>query len=310
MTRMHKWVKRALLVVALLLAGAIVFAVGGIVLFKGTPGWYRPEELAGTPEERAAAAQRAENKLIEVRNWAELLNADAVHAQADADAQAQAAPGAAAAAAPARAATRAADSLTVAFTEKELNAFFRKWSVAYGWEAKYGRFLSDPVIELQPERLILAGKVTDAGTVASFHFRPALDARGQLRLDLAGVRGGRLPLPQAAWTPQRDKVLAALRARLPAWQRDARIDATGAANGPAIATAMAKLVFDVTTGRPGEPVLFLPLSEGHSVPVRLTAVSVDDHELTLTAQPMTDGERAALLQRIREPYDAETADSR
>ena len=53
--------------------------------------------------------------------------------------------------------------------------------------------------------------------------------------------------------------------------------------------------------------MFLPVGNQRSVPVRLTAVSIEDKELTMTVKPLNAKERAAVLEQIREPYDKETA---
>jgi len=153
---------------------------------------------------------------------------------------------------------------------------------------------------LQNDRLILAGRMKELGAVASFQFRPQLDAAGKLRLDLVRVTGGKLPLPEGAWAKWRDQIVDATRKNVPAWRAQARIDSTGAANFPAMAATLSGLLFAVAEKHPAEPVLFLPLAgERDSVPVKVAKVAVETGKLTLTVEPMSVSERAALLQRIR-----------
>ena len=196
--------------------------------------------------------------------------------------------------------TRAAGSFVVEFSQDEINALFEKWSVLYGWGEKYREFVEEPEIVLRDGRLILAGKVRSFGAVLSVQFSPSMDNAGQLRLELAEVAGGRLPLPDAMWRSYRSSIESALRRRMSAWRAQAKIDASGAANAPAMDATMAQLFFHTMRNEPADPVLFLPLAEGgDSVPVKLRGVQVDDGKLSLAVVPMTTQERRSLLERIR-----------
>jgi hypothetical protein len=46
------------------------------------------------------------------------------------------------------------------------------------------------------------------------------------------------------------------------------------------------------------------------VPVRLTEVSVDNRELTLSVESLSASDRAAMLERIREPHAQASASGR
>ena len=61
----------------------------------------------------------------------------------------------------------------------------------YGLRDKYSDYLDDPKVVLRDGRLILAGRLRELGTVASFQFKPTIDDSGKLRLDLVRVTGGR-----------------------------------------------------------------------------------------------------------------------
>jgi hypothetical protein len=286
---MRKWIKRTLLAIASLLCAAAVLSASGVLMFKAAPAWYHPRGT-GSPQERAAAAERAEAQIEQTHNWAAKVKADedkVLYARRTG------------AAAPT---TRATDPLTITFTEQELSAFFDKWSTAYHWSDKYAAYIEDPAIVLRDGRLILAAKVKELGAIASFQFRPALDATGRLRLELVRVMGGRLPLPDAVWTPQRDKIASSLRRNLPMWQGSAKIEENGASNFATMAASLSRLFLGALHRQAVDPILFLPLvDQGKSVPVRLTQLDIDDARLTMTVVPLNPAERVRLLNRIRSP---------
>ena len=276
-------------VAAVTCVSVVVLAGLGVAMFRGTPTWYTTGEQP-TAAQREQLARAAENKMIEAQNWAATLRADAQRAQR------------AAAAATAPATARAQASHVIEFSDQELNALFDKWSVLHGWRDAYANYLQDPRVILQDDRLILAGRMRElGGAVASFQFRPHLDrASGKLRLDIVRVTGGKLPMPEGAWAKWRDQIVNSTRENLPRWRAQARIDASGAANFPAMAATLSRLLFAVAAKQPADPVLFLPLAgDGESVPVKVADVAVETGKLTLVVEPMTPAERVALLERIR-----------
>ena len=293
--RRRKWIKRSLLGIAVVLTAAAALSYWA---FKGTPAYYHRLQLSDA--ERADAADRAEKKFIRTKEWANDLWVGEERSLAAGQGRDATNPGA-------QATTAAAGQpFTVSFTEHELNAFFEKWSKS--WEQRYQQHVRDPAVVLRDGRIILLGTLVDVGTIASFHFQPLIDDANQLRLTLESVRAGRLPMPEMVWSAQRDRLVAALQRRLPAWQQGATITPNGVANRNAVAAHMSKLLFDVLERRPREPVLFLPFDDdGRAVPVRLTDVRIAEGELTLTVEPMTPADRAVLLERIREPVAAQTA---
>jgi uncharacterized protein YpmS len=289
----RRWIKRfglcAIIVVLVCAAGAMT----GYMLWRGKPAWYRPN--VSSEEERRIAAANAERQLTSITNWANrqrALEDAAAYAK-----QTGATP-----------ATHPNDELIVSFTQDELNAFFDKWSVMYDWPEKYNEYLSDPAIVLRKNRLILAGNVKSMGTITSLHFTPTLDESGKLFLKLASVQAGRLPLPETFWGKQRDELVKNLRENLPRWQRLAKIESNGSTNASAMSAAFTEMLLDAARGDVTDAVLFLPLLDhDRSVPVRLTSVVIEDGAMTLTVVPMSAGERAALLERIRRPIDTATA---
>ena len=293
---MKKWIKRlTLFVVGLVLV--LLLAAVGLYFFgvRGSPDWLR--RPVASDAERAAAATRVEEKLRDTISVVGEMNSYVPTSQPDHTAAGDRRP----------VATQAPRPLKLEVTEDELNALFDKWDRLYGWTKRFKDYVQDPSIVLHEGRIILAGRSEEMGTVISLHFDPQLDKKGELQLRLASVLAGRLPLPQAFFEKYRTSARTRLESALPGLQRKAKIEKDGTANAEAMSAAMAKLFLHVLADQPGEPVLFVPLVKKGSVPVRLTDVKVDDKSLFLTVKPLNAVERAALMTRIREPYDGETA---
>ncbi len=283
---MPKWLKRTLLTTVALLTMAAGLSYW---LMRGEPEWYRPRVLDAA--QREALAKRAEDAVIGVNNWADQLKAresrvpvNALTAPASDDP------------------SLPKESHSVAFSEDELNALFQKWSQFNGWNERLAKYVTDPVIALRRGNLILAGKMKDLGTVASFHFKPEIDASGQLNLTLVRVMGGKLPLPNALWASQRNQMTGAIVARLPAWREGAAITPDGSANQDAILASVGTTMLDILTDQSAEADVFI-----QNMPVRVAEVTIIDEQLTATVVPLTSSERSALLQRIRAPSSSTTA---
>jgi hypothetical protein len=282
---MRKWPTRLLTATAILFFALIVFCAATFTLYKSTPTWY---STPISPEQRAALAQQAEEKVTETQNWAALLHGDVIRAQR-ASATSRPPP-----------ATRVTDVHEIRFTTDELGALFDKWSTLNDWQSHYNRYVENPRLIIQKDHLILAAGVKDLGTITSFHFAPRLDAVGQLHLDLVRVMGGRLPLPDMLWQSQKENLVGQLESRIPTWQPTARIDADGAASESAMWITLSRLVIHAAHNQPADPILFLPLTDSSkSVPVKLTALSLDEGSLTLQVQKLTPQERTALLTKLQ-----------
>jgi hypothetical protein len=200
--------------------------------------------------------------------------------------------------------------ITVRLTQEELNAFYTTNAKFRGWDDDIAPYVQDPQIALQDGRLIIAGKVPElGGVVASMHFAPSVDAAGQLHVDLVRVLGGRLPLPEAIASTYRQKLVSVVQRKLPLWQRQAKMDANGLPNEPAVSAAMAKLLMNSIHQQPADPVVFLPLSASpiQYIPVRLSAVAATEGAIEFTLEPLNDSQRAGVIEKVREPYQIKTA---
>ena len=295
--RKRNWLRRVLVVFGCLVVALVVGAAIGWKMLRGRPSWY-PEQSAD-PVARQAAAARAEDEFRRTIDWAAAQQAEERARLQGPDANTAAA--APSTTAPASRPAPLRNSLTVRFTEQELNAAFDKWGSMYRWDEKYGQYLADPRIVLHEGRVIFAGDVKDLGTLVSLHFEPRMEADGRARFELVRVLGGRLPLPQSMFDKYREQLEQRVRASLPAFQQGARIAPDGSANEKAVAAAMSKLLLRVLAGESDEAVLFLTANQGTQVPVKLTDVKIDGKTIAATVELMNARERAALLERIKAP---------
>jgi hypothetical protein len=275
---MKKWVRRIFVCVGAAVLAVVICGIIGWRMMQGTPDWYQPYTLSDS--DRSAAAQRVIDKLIPIQNEAAFARGNERH--------------------PGTSTTQSADEMTVSFSDQELTAAFQDWSVINNTKAAYERFVLDPQVIMQEDRLILAGRFKELGTVLSLHFAPRIDEQGRLRLEIVRVLAGKLPLPAGLFRKYQDQLSTAIAQRIPAWRQSASIDATGVANRAAVAAATSGQLLDVLQNQPTEPVVFLQVLSAGTVPLRINQVDVNDHSIQLTVQPMNAAERAALLERIRE----------
>lgn len=292
----RKWKLRIALTVGLLVGLVLMLGGGAWYLVRGKPSWYTQSTLS--PSERADAARQLENKLIETRNWASASQA----AERASDRQARQAASTRPIGSVVTPAPVVTEPITVTFTQEELNAFFQKWSVTNGWKSNLDRFVTDPLISLQKNRVIFAGLVTSnsVNSVLSVHFSPRITPEGKLDVNMDRILAGRLPMPEAVLSDYRNKVIEALHQKLPVWQTDAKLDASGTTNQSFVHAAMGKLMLATLTHTPAEPVIFLPIDQ-RGIAAKLTGMSVDDGSITFTVERITPEDRADLLERLREP---------
>jgi hypothetical protein len=291
-----KWLRRCIFLVVILGFGAILLLAGGYLLMRGEPDYYTGRTLSAQDE--ALAAGSAEDKFRQILNSAAFARRDEALARMAAQ----------------NGATQPATSpslINVTFTDDELNSVFRKWSELNNWKASYQRYVMDPMVIFQSDRIILAGRVrnNDLNAVVSVHLEPEVMPDGSMQLKLVRALAGRLPVPTAMFQKYLDKAVTALQLRLPAWQAGAKIDADGEANNDAIAAQLAKLAIAALHQQPADGVIFLPTAGKANVPVKVVGVEMKDHEIQFSLQPLDAPEREALLKRIKSPMGSEVASS-
>jgi hypothetical protein len=299
---MRRWVKRLGLTIATLLTMGIVLVVISTRLAYSRPTWYavRPHRVPGAaPTEFDAAGDRADQKVVALLSWA---------AAAQARIAAMPAPRASAATPASRPGADDPPGENVTFTADEINAFVDKWlnsdpSALGGAVARFG---SDPQIQFEQGRLILAATVPNSSIVISIYLQPAIDDQGKLSLPIVAVQSGRLPLPMSMFGGAKSSAAAKLRENLPAWQAAARIDPDGAANGQAVRATLALATLNLLGDRSADPIVFLPFDvrrPRQSIPVSIRAIEITDQTLSLTIDALNAEKRAALLNEIQSPVE-------
>lgn len=291
-----KWIKRILVAVLLLL-----LALGGLGLLawhlKGSrPAWY-PKD-APDPAAVRAAFTSVNTKLEGVQSWiadTSIYERSRNGSRNPVSTDPTTAP---------------SKTFTITLSAAELNAFFSNWDKKFHWGDRLSKYVSNPVLVIQDNRLILAGEVKDADTVLSVHLEPRIDDKGMLHLEVVKVMGGMLPLPQAFWDRYRQKLTGAMENKIDQLREKARLHSDGSMNTEGIAVEMNDLLIHALNGEPAEPVLFLPQDMSHAnngLPVKLTDISMKDNAITMTVVPLSPDERQSLLKHIREGGDARQA---
>jgi hypothetical protein len=282
-----KWIKRLLLLAACLLVMLLVVSAGSYYMLRRAPEWYDRPRLS--LELQQAAAARAEAQFSRVEDFAAALRADEARHQ-HAIKTGTAVP-----------ASLEQGPITVQLSEDELNAVFKKWSVTGGWDQDIAQYVTDPTLVLQPDRLILAGKLRGVDIILSSYFAPSIDDQGLLHVDMVRVLGGKLPLPDVLFSSYRQKLLSTINRDLPFWQRQAGIDRHGVPNPSLLYAATAKMLLASMNHTPCEPVIFLPLLlDKGTVPVRIDSISITQGKIELTLAPLTESEREALVKAIKQ----------
>jgi hypothetical protein len=273
------WIKRTLIVVTAVL---VVGALAAAYLVRRAPSFYaRPNYTA---EQRSTFAREAQNQLIrasEFANRARVAEAGA----ATSPATTQPAP------------------LVVDFSQDQVNSLIERWGEVGDWRASYEKYITDPVVIFQKDRIIVAGLAKDLGTVASLHFAANVDDEGKLNLTLERVLGGALPMPEGMYGSYVDKLAKGLAGRMAGWRRAVALNGDGTVNEEAVITGMAKMLLGGLTGRPSDPYIFLPNGPGGAgaVPVRVTRFDVQAGHASLTIQPLNATERAAMIEQLKQP---------
>jgi hypothetical protein len=285
--------KRTLWTLALLGVVGAGLSVMSYAMLRRVPDWYQPD--TSTADQRRTAADKIENMLIRLRNWSGQHHAAQLRVTRPVDSHSQL---------QAREvlSEKADETFTISFTDDELNAFFNKWADFKNRRPWFQQYVEDPRVVIRGNQLIIVGKVRDLDMVVSLVFEPKLDGEGKLDLNLVHVLGGILPLPGAMWRDQRQAVEEALRGKLPMYQRAADISPDGIANGNAGSAAMNQLLLSTLRYEPASAVIFVPIELQHlsqSLPVKITALSIHDHTVEMTAQQMSSEEREAFLKELK-----------
>jgi len=279
------------MLLACLVVMLVVLSAASVYMLRKEPEWFQRPVM--TEQVRSEAVARAQTQLSRITDLASSLRAYEARRQK----------------AIREGTTLPADELpkplTVLLTEDELNAVFQTYAHQRGWDREFDQLVADPVIVLQKDRVILAGKISELNIAASVYFGVGIDDKGQLRADMMRVLGGKLPLPDVVLEKYRGKVVQQLMNRLPIMQRQAKIDVRGVPNDSTVQASLTKLMLQSIKHEAAEPVFFLPvLTAKGTVPVKLTDMQISDGQLQMTLGPMSEVERDEMLARLKSPYPA------
>jgi uncharacterized protein YpmS len=279
-----KWFKRLMILMVVLIIGGAAFVATSYWLAKRRPTWYRP--LALNSNEMEAAAKRALNKVIVLHNIADQA------AAVDSSKEWRQSNGATT--------LPAVNPLTITFTQDELTAFIAHWSKLNS--ERVDRYVTGPQFALEEGQIKFAAHVTDLDQVGVLRIEPSVDEKGMLHLEIVSFSAGSLPIPEGMVQKRLGKAENLLLQWLPDWQKKAKVASDGA-NSDAVKAAMTKLLLGMLHHQPSPAILFMPIDNHRTVPMRLTHVAIGQGTITLTVNPLNEAGRKTALDLLREPID-------
>jgi hypothetical protein len=290
------WIKRLLLLIAICLALVIGVSLAGIYMYRGRPSWYRPRVV--TPVEEKAAANRADQKLIDILSWAAAARAQALRLKKGVVDPNEPPVG----------------PKTVSFDEDEINSFGSLWGDKNGsnWQQRMSRYFTNGRLVFEDGSIIIAGDSPDFGTLVSANFTPSINDSHQLDIPLSGIQAGLLPIPQAALGGKMGAIENILENRLSEYQARAQINPSDSANGAAVSALYIRMLLNALNGTPADSVLLIPFDLNdlhHALPVKVTAIKAEQGKITVTLEPLPEGEDGELLKRLKAPFEQATAAS-
>lgn len=268
---------------------AVLVGVGAVVagLALSTPGWYRAAREVGDAAALDAAANRFEDRLVELGNFV-----------------------AGEMAAEARAARRGGEVAggggggrwVWVVSGEELNAFVRRWAVLHGGEGggQLARVLAgdaEPVVTVRGGRVWLAARV-EGWAVVTMAWRPGVEG-GEFRMALEGCWVGRLRVPVGLVRGLLVRGAGSVGESVVRWRADARVDGRGRGNMPMALASGGQVLMAALEGSASPDVVFVPVDERSSAAVRVLGVSGEGEVLEVTLGMVPAGERAAAGARVR-----------
>ncbi|HEY1922239.1 MAG TPA: hypothetical protein VGG44_05695 [Tepidisphaeraceae bacterium] len=283
--------RRLFYLLAFILLILLASSALGTYLYRGTPSWYHPR--IATTEQTRDAANRADQKLLDLFSWAASARAQQARSLHGINTTREPPVG----------------PKTVTFDEDEINSFISSWQTpdTSRLQQRIARYFTGGRIVFEDDSIILAGQSLELHTLASAEFDPRIDTDGNLRLDLAALRAGRLPVPISAVSSQLRRLQSLLQQELTLEQPTANIDPALTANRSALAAGWLHLLLSAMNNHPCDPVLLIPFDISNlrrGMPAKLTAIKVIEGQITLTVEPMPAADRNALVERLKKPYES------
>jgi hypothetical protein len=280
-----KWRKRLYYYVIYLVTITIVLCVIGLYLYHGTPSWYRPPPASD--QEVKDAANSADQKLLDLFSWAASAQAQQVR-----DSKGIANPD-----------EVTVGPKTVTLSDDEVNALFASWNGPENgdWDERISRYFTGGRVFFTSGGIILAGQSPSLGALVSAQFAASVDDQQNFHLSIASLRAGMLPIPQSAAAPYFQRLEIILQDQLSNELPYVNIDRTMTANGYALASCWIRLLLAGLSGEPADSNLIIPFDLAHlnrGLPVKLSAISLDNGQITITLQPLSPEERQPLIDKL------------
>jgi hypothetical protein len=292
-----KWLRRIRFYLTYLLLVTLISCLVVFYLYRGTPSWYRPPPT--DQQQIDDTANSANQKLQDLNTWAANVRAQQLrksngNSSSDGD---------------------SISSKTITLSDDEVNALFETWkspdeSVAEGGNADGGganqqlaRSFTDGRVFFTRDGIILAGQSPALGAIVSGQFAASIDDQAKLRLSIVALRIGRLPIPQSTAASYLQQLQILIQDRLADQLPYVNIDRNMNPNSYAVTASWTKLLLSALSARPTDSYLIIPPDPAHSnlgLPIRLTALELDDGQITLTLEPITTDDRQSLLEGLQQ----------
>jgi len=269
----------------------IIAAGAAVVLWwqiRAAPAFYR--RYSWTEPQRSVLNQQAVNNMLTVQKSAQEIYYGAIRARRTGTGDGDAETG-----------QQSSQPVTLTLTEEQANAFITHNGEVFSHiQDRYAHLFTEPAIFFRNGRIILAGRIRRPECLASLHYRVGLDNQGRLYAVLERTMAGRVPAPPGILEGRMQRAAESLSPSIEAWKRQAKMDDAGGMNSAAVCAGLGMMLRDIAAGRPVPAVVFVPVDDkGTALPMKITAVGVQEDALTISAVPMRREERTALLARIK-----------
>jgi hypothetical protein len=287
-----KWLRKLRFYLTYLLLATLIICLVVFYLYRGTPSWYRPP-----PTDRQQiddTTNSANQKLRDLNTWAANVRAQQLRKSNGSS-------------------SSDGDSIspkTITLSDDEVNAVFETWKSpdeggadGGGADQQLARSFTDGRVFFTRDGIILAGQSPALGAIVSGQFAASIDDQAKLQLSIVALRIGRLPIPQSTAASYLQQLQILIQDRLADQLPYVNIDRNMNPNSYAVAASWTKLLLSALSARPTDSYLIIPPDPAQSnrgLPVRLTALQLEDGQITLTLEPITTDDRQSLLDGLQQ----------
>lgn len=287
---------RGLVGVGVVVLGLVVVLGGvGWVMVRGEPGWYRVE---GDAERVNAGANRFEDELVELRNWAAGVGAAETR-----ELRASVRGSGAGASGGGGGGGGPKGEYELVISGEELTAFVRRWATINGVNEEIAKRVEEPVVTVEEGLVVVGGRAKGvaglSGAVVAGHFGVELTEKGELWVRLEKVTVGRLRVPVGLVSGVLERGAGAVEGEVKRWRADARVDERGRSNTAMTLASGGRVVVGMLRGEAVEGAGFLPMDERRGLGVRVVGVKVGGGEVRVVLRVLPVEERKGLGERVR-----------